>query len=232
MENFTPTEEQLFDYFLQEVEDKALQDKIVSYLKTHPEVEQEFADWSVLESRYHDLPAPEPSTQTLNAVLKCAAKQGSTQKATSFWDRFQNPVFVRKWTLTFSMAITLGVSFALVRILVPAGDATLATIENEEINGSHLASTHNSETLDKFTAQDASLETWATEAFASAKQNFQEENFKDASKDFAKIISKYPEFSEKKQLYKYWIEALKKTGQFEVAAQKKEILDRLESEDA
>lgn len=233
MENFKPTDEQLIDYTLDELESDE-RAKVQAYLRAHPEVQQELEDGSLLENVFQKMDLPEPSEQTLAKVLQNAAREVQVKK--SFWEAFRLPAMPKLVTATFSIALLAGATFALTRIMIPSSPITPGhqiASQDATTNGSHLATAGNNDSINKIeTDEPFTLTDWAHRETNRAIDFYKAEDYKSANKHFAKVINKVPNFEGRKKLYRYWVKSLQKAGEYQLAAEKKAILDQLNAEDS
>ena len=226
METFKPTEEQLTDFFCGDLDDDILQSKIETYLKTHPELAQEMQDWKTLESVYLKAQVFGPSQLALENVRQNALDAIATPP--SFFGSLFAPNNAKRLVMSFSILFLAGVSFALTRLWIPiqtGQQVDFAKNADTTLQTSHLASTTTTDSTTVVATTDATLEAWANEEFKAAILAYQQEQYDTANQKFAGIITRYANFSENKKLYTYWIESLKKLGQYDLAAEKKAALD-------
>jgi len=231
MENFKPSEEQLFDYFCDDLDDNVLQGKVAAYLQNHPELARELADWKTLETTYNKALTANPTARALENVKQTALTE--LKKPVSFWDRLAWPVTAKKFAVSFSVLFLAATTFALTRLWIPTHPEISPDLANKsgevELQTSHLASTVEPGSANVAPTTNAELQIWAEQEFANALMAYQQNDLDLANQKFLEITSRYPQFSENPKLYTYWIESLKKQGQFEQAAEKKAVLDQLEA---
>lgn len=225
MENFKPTDEQLIDFYCGDLDDDILQSKIESHLKAHPEAALELQDWKNLETAFAKVQTFGPSTLALANVRQHALDAIAQPKS---YFGFFTASNTRRLAMSFSILFLAGATFALTRLWIPIQTdlSTNVTAQSDNtLQTSHLASTTTTDTTTVVSATDTALETWAGEEFKTAILAYQQEQYDAANQKFAGIITRYANFSENKKLYAYWIESLKKLGQYDLAAEKKAQLD-------
>ncbi len=226
MENFKPTDEQLIDFYCGDLDDDILQSKIESHLKAHPEAALELQDWKNLESAFVKAQTFGPSNLALANVRQHALE--AISKPQSYFGFLFTPGNSRRLAMSFSILFLAGATFALTRLWIPVqtGLTTDVTANADTtVQTSHLASTTTTNTATVSATNDPALESWASEEFKIGILAYQQEQYDSANQKFSGIITRYANFSENKKLYTYWIESLKKLGQYDLAAEKKAALD-------
>lgn len=226
MNNFKPTDEQLFDYFSDDLNDDVLKANIANYITRHPEIAEEFNDWKNLENQYSQTLQFEPSQATLEKVKLNAEKLLSSQP--SFWQTLNTAFPIKRFSLAFGILGVGLLSLFVTRLYFPQKMQSGLAIQNPTtLQTNHLASTANTQTQTVVSAIDPVREAWAQGEFKIATSLFENGEYARANEKFTEIIARYEEFSERKKLYLYWIKTLEELGQYDVAAQKKIIADKI-----
>lgn len=233
--NTKPTDDQLFDYHLGLCE-PAERLVLEVYLKTDAEAQAKLAGYAALEKRVATLPLPGPPEQVLAAVMKNAAGAlkaplWSVAGFTAFFR--QRAVFVSALSILIVSGLYIQTrnlpsgsvsSPLLTGKHTPFSDAGLnATFQNTPA-GTDLAKSVNEHLGDGAVAESLDQRYGrAVDMLNTGKPN-------DAAKLFSSIDAQAPQFAKKRELYTYWIDALERDGQKDLAEQKRQILQSLPSE--
>jgi len=242
---FKPTEEQLFEFYLEKLDSRTTQ-LIQDYLNENPHEEQRLKEYDLFINKYESMPLTEPSNEVLQRVRENAqkhAKQGFLSKLFNF----NVLVYRRQLGWALMVFVVVGLSYALkeVRKTDPVGlvnETKVAATDNQKLlvgESSSGQSNGGNETA-SFTG---GLTREATEAMtigaagSESLQNyikglslFHKSEFKSATDIFAAVIAENPKFEKRVQLYTFWIKALEKMGDSESVDEKREELKKIEEE--
>ena len=233
--NAKPTNDELFDYHLGLCQ-PAQRLLIEAYLKTDLAAQAQLASYAMLEKRVATLPIPGPPEHVLTAVMKNAASAlkpplwSSAGFATFFRQR---AVFVSALSILIVGGLYIQTrnlpSNSLSNSLLsgqptPFSDAGLnATFQNTPA-GTDLAKSVDEQLGDGIVTESVEQRySRAVDMLTTGKPS-------DAVKLFSSIDAQAPQFTKKRELYTYWIEALERDGQKDLAEQKRQILQALPSE--
>lgn len=236
MSDFIPTDEQLHDYF-EHTLDHELRPQVKDYISRHPEIESVFSDFANIEKSFtENYKLESPSHNTLENIMQFAEKEAHKKK--SFLDSIKSILAVKKISYALSLFVVIGLSYAL-KQLHNSTDNYSNFNQSSEIaakpeNGNNFLKANvndNSKisTDSVLKTQNGNLETWSDQEFKKAIQQFNLGEHEKANSLFSLIIQKNPQFSKKKEVYNYWIESLNKLGKYDLAQQKKQILESLKN---
>lgn len=229
------TDDQLFDYHLG-LSEPAERLLIEAHLKTDAAAAAKLDSYAALEKRVATLPLPGPPEAVLAAVMKNAA---GALKA-PLWSLAGFTAFFRQRAVFVSALsiLIVGGLYIQTRSLpsnplanpvlpgqqTPFSDAGLnATFQNAPA-GTDIAKSVNDHLGDGAVAESLDQRYGrAVELLNSGKPA-------DAAKLFSSIDTQAPQFAKKRELYTYWIDALERDGQKDLAEQKRQILQSLPSE--
>lgn len=227
-----PTEEQIFDYFLGKTTPE-MSRHISAYLKANPDKARELKEWADLETAFKDFPLKAPNELILNRVRNGAREAGRPQ--TNTWlVRIKAAFTLRELALSFALVAVVALS-VLMRIDLPANPQSVATTVSDNDSQQLLAMRADNGAKANAVSPEDNVADKASEsalnAYKKALELFQAGDFAKASDGFSQIMAQNPGFEKRKELYTYWVETLKKLGQFELAEKKQLVLEQISAEE-
>jgi len=233
--NAKPTDDQLFDYHLGLCE-PAERLVLEAYLKTDPEAQAKLADYATLEKRVATLPLPGPPEHVLAAVMKNAA---NTLKP-PLWSSAGFAAFFRQRSVlvsTLSILIVGGLYIQTRNLPSGALSNSLLTGQHTPFSDAGLNATFQNTPADTDLAKsvnehlgDGAVAESLDQRYGRAVDMLTTGKPGEAAKLFSSIDAQAPQFAKKRELYTYWVDALERDGQKDLAAQKRQILQALPSE--
>lgn len=234
MNQFIPTDEQLFDYFLKQI-DPSLIKSVAAYLDEHPELAKKYEEFAQIQITFENIVLHSPADEVLQKVLAQAGQELQPNKKNTlahwlFWRR----------SLTYGAVLgaTLFLTFHLINpgeeTLLPTYEANLTTLKpsaNAAIKKvtSEDQYTVKADVLNELKAKRANKEM-AQSLYQKALELFEQKEFSKAEKMFAELLEIAPDFDKKVQLYSYWIKTLNQLGKNEDAEEKQHILESLQKD--
>jgi anti-sigma factor RsiW len=223
-----PTDEQIFDYFLGKTPPDVSR-HISAYLASNPSKARELKEWADLEIAFEEFPLKTPSELVLNRVRDRAREVGRPQ-ANTWLTRIKAAFTFREMALSFGLVAAVAL-LVVIRADLQTNSQNLAMTDSN--NGSQLLAMNadNSTVNLSNSATNKAAETTLLD-YKKSLELFQSGDFTKASDGFSQIMVQSPNFEKRKELYTYWVETLKKLGQFELAEKKQLILEQIAVEEA
>lgn len=220
-----PSEEEIFDYFLGETSSKRT-DEIRMYLSNHPHEEKRLKEWLFLEQSFEKTPLQKPAPHISNRVRYFARQQVHHQSTTQ-------EISFSSWIKSlFSHNKTV---FASVFVLVITLSLLLFNqVPKSPNDPTQIYATKTQNTKNSLTTETPAL---ANEVDSLVLENYQEAlvafdsgDYKKTHDIFSKITSLHPNFTQKQELYTYWVEALKHMGKYKLAEKKQRVLEEFKAQ--
>jgi len=232
MENFKPTEEQLFDYHLG-MADPELTRQIDTYMQSHPEAKAQLQEFSQIEAGFQDFPLSEPSDQVLQRVRDRAYSEVQP----GFFNFLKHTVVPRRLAWAMMIFVVVGLSFALneLRKTDPYSPGLASTPVAISTNGDALenGAANFSGTLTEMALQPVQIDKENAKIFqdfTKALSFYHQSRFKEANDLFQEIVATNPRFDKRVELYTFWIKTLDKMGDSQLANQKRLELQKIQDE--
>lgn len=212
MENFKPTDEDLFDYHIGAA-DYQLNSKVEAYLNAHPEVRLRLKDFDDLESQFKNFPITEPSDIVLKRVQTMAReelKPGLFASLQSFSLRRS-----LAWVTMFALVIGLNVILREFRETVPySHTVNHAKLKTDKNTKDTVQATRTAKAVE-VTQTELQLKSEVGDAmvlYTQALGLFHAGDHAKAAELFEKVITTHPDFSKRQDLYRFWIQSLENLG--------------------
>lgn len=206
-----PTDDEILDYHEGTLEPERARE-ITEFLTAHPERAIELKAWSEIENAFRGFSIKAPSAAVLQRVRNLAhvGVDGRTNILSWLTWAFTN----RKLALVSSFFVIIGIGVATKHFVN----------ENAEFNPTAIKASVNTTDSATVVPQNENtspdLALWASAEFDHALGLFRKGDYVACQEILANIATKAPNFDKRRELYSYWIESLKKMGQFEMAEQK------------
>lgn len=234
MENFEPTEEELFNYHLKVMEPK-LGRQIQIYLASHPEVAEKLQSYQKIEASFKSYPFDQPSDPVLERVRAMARQQVSSPK--NIFGFLKSGLYLRplSWALVIVLVVGLGFTLNELRDGFFVGTQEVAT-DVTLTDTAKTATVHSGDASEEVQTQNAlnrvddavsGLQVSDENQklfrdYETAIELFKNNHFKEASDMFSHIMTSKPAFEKRLELYTYWIHSLEQLGAVELANEKRE----------
>lgn len=230
MSTFKPTDEQLFDFFLRETDPVETQ-QIREYLKSHPEDAEILDEYHRVSSSFRSFPLESPAEDVLEQVRH----QARVHLKKSFWHTITEFLQVRPqlaYGSAMVLVLALGISLYQLRdgtqtqfaALTKSASNSIANGQDPQALASHKNQDNSGQAGTGILPLDVSKVVLTPEEieslnlkYAQAKDLMAKSLFIEAATIFENIVTTYPDFAQRVELYSSWIECLDKTGQKESA---------------
>lgn len=219
----TPTEDEILDYHEGTLEPERARE-VTEFLTAHPERALELKNWTEIEHAFQGFAAKSPSAAVLQRVRHVAHTEVSGKTNILSW--LSRTFSQRKLALAGSFFVIVGIGVATKRFVTENADFNPSTIKASVVTANQDSAVmpipQNGNTSPE-------LLLWADAEFDRALSLFSEGSYDSCQEILADIAAKVPDFNRRKELYSFWIESLKKMGQFEMAEQKQMDFEKIPS---
>ncbi len=185
---------------------------------------QELADFAAIESAFAAFPLTEPSANVLAHVRKNAERFVKPSVFEVITTNVRNFFTMPRLALAFSVVAVIGINYAMSRSQTTSLFSSQQ--ENSELSNLSAARTNDPSLSENTDAPN----TAALKEFDKAIAAFQAGRYAETEQVFAALMSEYPAFEKRKEVYTYWIEALKKLGRYGLAEKKQKLLEEIENQ--
>lgn len=193
--------------------------------------EQIQADFAQIENQFKSLKLTEPSDELVMRVIDNAKRELKP----SFFATLSTLFVRREYALALTVVLVVGLSFMLNQ---SRHDVKRSSGFSQSPGVSHKSDASTSvETAATFSGAATQNNIEVIEAnqdqvevlknYATAVSLYQQQKFKEASDSFASLIDANPNFEKRVELYTYWIDALTKIGDTNLASQKQQELEKI-----
>jgi hypothetical protein len=226
-----PTDEQIFDYFLDELDPQSARE-VDEYLAANPEEQLRLKEFAQVAQNFQSYPIVQPSEAVVARVLETGHKYAGEKESVLTW--LSNVFTVRKMGWIATVFVIVGLSYALnglrdINTNDPAlGNATLngsQTTAIEAKEGDSVESFQITKALNDLRTMNAHE---VSTVYGKAKTLFGQGQYKDAHLLFSQIMAVRPGFEQSKDLYTHWVKALTELGYTELAEEKEIKLKQLQ----
>lgn len=172
-----------------------------------------------IEDNFRAFATRSPSENVLQRVREMAHARVAPRSRR--WQVILSAFFTARRLVFLTTAVLL-VAFGLVSLNLSRDTANL---NPSAIKASVNGKTHTRTEAHVKTSSSPEMLIWAQAEFDRALELFQAEKFEESQTAFAEIATRTPDFEKHREVYQYWIESLKKLGEYRAAEQRQRELE-------